>query len=323
MSKFKVVVTDYVFNNLDPEKEIFKEIGAELVSGQCKTLEEVLALVPGAHGMLNTYYDPIDGQVMDAMPDCKIIVRYGIGYNTINVPDATARGIMVANVPDYCIDEVSDHALAMMLSLLRMLPQADKGIRSGSFSLAPYNSMKRISCLTVGVLGFGRIGRAIAAKAAAFGPKVIFFDPYFKGDAGGAESVSLETLLAESDAIIVQAPANAETHHILNAAAFAAMKKSPVIVNCARGELIENEALIAALKSGQVSGAGLDVVENTPPIENFGELLDFDNVILTPHSAWLSKDSLLSLQRMAAMEVVRVLQGGKPNSLLNPEVLGK
>lgn len=321
MFKFKVVVTDYVFPNLDPEREILARAGARLVSGQCKTRDEVIELARGADALLNTYYGPVDGAVMDAMPNCRIIVRYGIGVDTIDIPAATARGIMVANVPDYCIDEVSDHGVAMFLALARKLPQGNADVNAGNNGLAGLKPMKRISSMTVGVVGMGRIGRAIVDKLAPFGCEVVFFDPYFQGPSKFiVRHVGLNELFAECDAIILQAPANAETYHLLNAEAFAMMAKQPVIVNCARGELIDTAALVLALDRGQVSGAALDVVEELPATGNARALLNRRNVILTPHSAWFSAQALHSLQRLAAMEVARALTGEAPKSLQNPEV---
>jgi len=318
MSKFKVAITDYVFPNLDPEKEILAEVGAEVVFGQSKTKAEVIELVKGVDAVLNTYYGPIDGEVMDAMPDCKIIVRYGIGVDTIDVAAATQRGIIVANVPDYCIDEVSDHALAMFLSLTRKLPQADAGIRAGDWKLAGLKPLMRTSEMTVGVVGMGRIGRAIASKLAVFGVKIVFFDPYFTGDGPmGSESVNFLELCEMSDAIIVQSPSTPETRHMLDEQAFAAMQKKPIIINCARGELIDTDALLKALESGQVSGAGLDVIEDAPPLAEDHPFLKMSNVILTPHSAWFSSGALYSLQRLAAAEVARVLNGEKAKSPIN------
>jgi D-3-phosphoglycerate dehydrogenase len=319
----KVVVTDYVFPNLDPETQIVAEAGGELVAAQCKTREDILALVADAHAVLNTYYGPINGEVMDAMPDCRIIVRYGIGVDTIDIAAATARGILVANVPDYCIDEVSDHAVAMSLSLVRKLPQGDRQVRAGNWKLAALKPVRRLSNLTVGIIGLGRIGRAIATKLAVFGPKLVYVDPYAKDAPAGAQSVTLAELYQRSDIIIVQAPATPETKHLLDGKAFAAMARKPIIVNCARGELIETPALIQALQSGQVSGAGLDVIDGAPPLPADSLLCQFDNVILAPHSAWFSEDALFSLQRLAAMEVARVLRGERPKSLLNPEALNK
>lgn len=322
MSRFTVAVTDYVFPNLDPEHEVLGAVGAELVIGQCREKAEAVELVRGVDAVLNTYYGPIDAEVMDAMPECRIIVRYGIGVDTIDIPAATARGIMVANVPDYCIDEVSDQGVAMLLALLRKLPQADRNLRRGEWSLGALKPMHRISTLTLGIIGMGRIGQALARKLAPFGAQLLFFDPYLQGEAsGGAQSVSLQELYHRADGILLQAPATPETRHLLDAEAFAAMERQPVIVNCARGELVDTEALIAALGSGQISGAALDVIEGAPPLPEDSPLLSAENVLLAPHSAWFSAEALQSLQRLACEEVARALRGERPKSLLNPEVL--
>lgn len=321
MAKYKVAVSDYVFPNLDPEREIMSELDVELVSGQCRSRDELVNLVRGADALLNCHFKPIDGVVMDAMPNCRAIVRYGIGVDTIDIPAATSRGIAIANVPDYCIDEVSDQAVAMMLSLLRKLPVADSGIRFGDWDLGRLKPIRRMCALTVGIVGMGRIGRAIAQKTAAFGSKLVCFDPSYNETDPDMRSVDLDTLYAESDAIVLQAPATADTHHLLNDRAFSLMKKKPVIVNCARGELIDTSALIRALESGAILGAGLDVIEGAPPLASDSPLLKFENVILTPHSAWFSEEALTSLQTLAAMEVARALRGERVKSLINPEAL--
>jgi D-3-phosphoglycerate dehydrogenase len=322
MSRFKVAVTDYVFPNLDPETEVLAEVDAELVPGQSKTKDDVLALVRGVDAVLNTYFGPIDGEVMDAMPSCRIIVRYGVGVDTIDIPAATARGIMVANVPDYCVDEVSDHAVAMLLALVRKLPQGDRRVRAGDWALAPLKPITSLRGMTVGIVGMGRIGREIARKLAVFGPPIIYHDPYAAGpDLACYLPVSLDDLFASAQAIILQAPATPETHHLFSDAAFAAMANKPIIINCARGELIDTDALVRALEAGQVSAAGLDVIEDAPPLAVDHPLLTFNSVLITPHSAWLSEQALHNLQLFAAMEVARALRGERLNSLLNPEVL--
>jgi len=322
MSRFRVVITDYVFPNLDPEAEVFSGLDVDLVAGQSKSAADVLALVPGADALLNTYYGPIDGAIMDAMPTCRVIVRYGVGVDTIDIPAATARGIMVVNVPDYCIDEVSDHAVAMLLALVRKLPLGDRRVRAGDWAIAPLKPVTSLHGMSVGIVGMGRIGREIARKLAAFNPAISYFDPYAAGDPSLADYISmpLDALLAGCDAILLQAPSTPETHHLLSDAAFAAMKRKPIVINCARGDLIDTDALVRALESGEVSAAGLDVIEGAnPPVDH--PLFTFDSVLFTPHSAWLSEQALHNLQRFAALEVARVLGGDRPKSLLNPEVL--
>ena len=320
MSRFKVVVTDYIYPSLDTEREVLAAIDAELVPCQCKTLDDARRAVAGADGVLNTYFRPLDGQVMDAMPNCRIIVRYGIGVDTINIPDATARGIMVANVPDYGIAEVSDQALAFTLALVRKLPQADRRVHRGEWDPTALKPIRRLSALTVGIIGLGRIGRVIARKLVAFGPTLVFHDPYLTADTvEGARRVDLPELFRIADVVIVQAPATKETRHLLDRQAFAAMQRRPIVVNCARGDLIDTAALIEALQTGQVSGAGLDVVE-PEPLPADSPLRTFENVMITPHAAWYSVEALAALQRLAAEEVARALLGERPKSLLNPEV---
>lgn len=322
MARFRVAVTDYVFPDLELEKQILAEVGAELVAAQSKTKQDCVGIVTRADAVLNTYFGPIDAEIMDAMPDCRVIVRYGVGVDTVDIPAATARGIMVANVPDYCVDEVSDQAVAMTIALLRKLPEADRMVRAENWALADLKPMSRLNVLTIGIIGMGRIGKAIATKLAPFTPHLIYHDPYVASDAlPNLTGVELDELYHTADAIIIQAPSTPQTRHMLNADAFAAMQRSPVIVNCARGDLIDTDALVAALQQGQVSGAGLDVIEGTPPLPPDHPLLGFQNVILTPHSAWFSADALHTLQRFGAMEVARVLRGERPKHLCNPEVL--
>lgn len=323
MARFKVVVTDYVFESFEPEKEVLKGADAELVVTQSKSLDELKPQVRGAHAILNTYLPGIGKDVFEAAgPSLKVVVRYGIGVDTIDIAEATKRGIMVANVPDYCIEEVADHAVAHLLSLARKITLADRRVRNGEWSLAYCKPMKAITGMTAGIIGLGRIGRAIASRVKAFDTKVIFFDPAIKGDVDGFKNVSLDTLYAESDAIFVQCPANEKTHHLLNKAAFEKMAKKPYVINCARGSIIDTDALVVALEQGKISGAGLDVVEDEKAIVAADHpLKKFENVILTPHSAWLSGAAIKKLQRKAAEEVARVLKGGKPNSLLNPEAV--
>jgi D-3-phosphoglycerate dehydrogenase len=322
MAVFKVAVTDSVFPNLDTERTILAREGAEIAASQCGSVADAVALVQGAHAVLNGYFKPVGPEVMDAMPDCRIIVRYGIGLDSVDIPAATARGIAVANVPDYCIAEVSDHAVAMTLSLLRKLPLSDRRVRAGDWDLKPIAPLKRLSTLTAGIVGMGRIGRAIAVKLAPFGFRIIFHDPFFTGEppVPAARAVGLEELFAESDAIILQTPLTADTRHLLDDDAFAAMGRQPVIVNCARGELIDTAALVRALETGRISGAGLDVIENAPPLAVDHPLMRCDNVILAPHSAWMSTTALTDLQRLAAEEVARALRGERPKVLANPEV---
>ena len=322
MATFKVLITDYVFEHFDAEKEVLSAVDAELDLHQATSADELVPHLPGVNAILNTYLPGMDDAIFSAAPDLKVIVRYGIGVDTIDVAAATARGVMVANVPDYCIDEVSDHALAHFLSLARKIPFSDRKVKGGEWSLAYLKPMKGITNMTCGVIGFGRIGRAIAARLKAFGPDVIFADPFGDGDVDGCRRVSLDELFAQSDAIFVQCPSSAETHHLIDRAAVDAMGKQPFIINCARGDVIDTDAIVYGLESGKLAGAGLDLLDDEDAVVKADHpLKGFDNAILTPHSAWYSSDALGKLQRMAAEEVARVLRGEKPKSLINPDVL--
>jgi D-3-phosphoglycerate dehydrogenase len=321
MERLTVVVTDYVFENFETERRILATANADLVVLQCKSAAELIPQVAAADGLLNTYLPGIDDAVFAAAPRLRAVVRYGIGVDTIDIPAASRRGIMVANVPDYCIEEVADHALAHFLGLNRKLSVSDRKVKAGQWSLAYVKPLKAIREMRVGILGFGRIGRAIAARLQAFGPEVVFFDPMLTADTAGCKAVDLDTLLASADAIIVQCPSTPATRGLLGKEAFAKMRRQPILINCARGEVVDTDALVEALRAGTVSGAGLDVLQDEAAVlKHPHPLKEFDNVILTPHSAWFSSAAIPNLQRRAAEEMAIALSGRKPSSLLNPEV---
>ncbi len=325
--RYKAAVTDYVFENLEPEKKILGEIGCRVVAGQCKTEDEVIKLSKDADAILNTYFKPISRRVINNLKKCRIIVRYGIGVDTIDISAATEKGIMVANVPDYCLDEVSDHTLTLLLNASRKIIKADKDVRNGNWSLNLLKPIRRLKGQVAGIIGFGHIGRMVAKKAMVFGLNIVFFDPNItesvKEDDLIADKVEFNHLLDMSDFILIHAPATKETYHLIGIKQFRQMKKKPYLINTARGELIDIDSLIIALREGMISGAALDVIEGVPPLKKNHPLLNFDNVILTPHSAWYSIDALKNLQRLAAEEVKRVLKGEYPKSLINSEVKNK
>ncbi len=322
MAQLKVLVTDHVFETFDAEQRILGEVGAELEVLQCKSADELQPHLAGVHGLLNTYLPGIDAAVFDAAPDLKAVVRYGIGLDTIDIPAATARGIIVANVPDYCIDEVADHALAHFLNLARKISFANARVRAGEWSLSSVKPLKAVRTMRAGIIGFGRIGRAIAERLAPFGLEIVFCDPVLSGVIGGARRVCLEELWGTCDAIFVQCPATPETRHLLGREAFDQMQKRPLIINCARGEIVDTDALVWALENGKVSGAGLDLLEDEEAVVKHDHpLKSFESVVLTPHSAWFSNVAIPNLQRRAAEEMARALSGQRPTSLVNPEVL--
>ncbi|HPS52314.1 MAG TPA: C-terminal binding protein [Phycisphaerae bacterium] len=320
--KFKVIVTDYVFESFENEEKSLAEIGATLELHQCKSQNELTAVIKDADVILNTYLPGLDAKVFSYAPKLKGIVRYGIGLDTISISDATAAGIKVANVPDYCVEEVADHAMSLFLCMARKVALSDKKMKSGVVSLGYVKPLKGITSMTAGIIGFGRIGQAIASRLKPFGSKIVFSDPCIDDSKGLAEKVSLDELCETCDAIFVQCPANKHTHHLLDASRFASMRKSPIIINAARGQIIDTAALLDALQSGKASAAGLDVLEDEKQvIESDHPFRKMDNVILTPHSAWYSSDAIIKLQTQACQEVVRILKGENPKNFANPEVL--
>lgn len=324
MSKLKVVVTDYVFESFDAEREVLAGADAELAVHQCESVEQLKPHLPGAHGLLNTYLSGIDAEVFDCAPDLKAVVRYGIGVDTIDVAEATRRGIMVANVPDYCIEEVSEHAMAHFLGLARKLVLSDRKVKAGEWSLSYVKPLRSIVDMTCGIIGFGRIGRAIACRLKGFGPRIVFADPCVADGTEGCEQMELDELFAACDAIFVQCPAVPQTRHLLGRAAFEKMTRQPLVINCARGPIVDTDALVWALDAGKISGAGLDVLDDEAAVvEHDHPLKKRDNVTLTPHSAWYSDAAIAKLQRKAAQEMARALKGERPLSLVNPEVLDR
>jgi phosphoglycerate dehydrogenase-like enzyme len=261
---------------------------------------------------------------IERLRDVRLIVRAGIGYDVIDVPAATRQGIWVANVPDYCADEVADHAMLLLLATVRRLDAlAGDWRRLGRWLV--YESLPQVhrpAGRTLGVVGMGRIGARVAARARAFGWRVVGFDAYLAPDAvrqSGAEPVTLDQLFAESDAITLHCPLNAETRHLVNVERLASVKPGLVIVNTSRGGLIDLEALDGALETGRVAAAGLDVLEDEPTPDLDRPLLQRPNVLVTSHVAWYSLEARRDLALLCADEALRVLDGGRPRNVLNPE----
>jgi D-3-phosphoglycerate dehydrogenase len=258
------------------------------------------------------------------MERCRIIVRYGIGVDTIDVPAATERGIMVANVPDYCLDEVSDHALTLLLMLSRQMIPAIALAREDVWPVSKMPPLQRLRGQTCGLIGCGRIGSLLAGKVQALGMSVIIHDPYLSAPRAremGTELVSLDALLARADFISLHAPLNDTTHHLLGEAAFSKMKKTASIINTARGGLIDETALLVALDAGKIFGAGLDVVESetgVTPVRT--ALVRHPKMVVTAHTAWLSQQARVSLQLRAIEQVIACLKGEKPYGLINREL---
>lgn len=313
MSRPIVAVADSPFPNLDPAKKALARVDADLRISKSPSLDDILEVARDADGIL-VCYAKLTPEFLRQLTRCKVIGRTGLGVDNIDLPTAKEKGITVTYVPDYCIAEVSDHAMALLLSLARKIPLSNKLVQAGRWEMPAVVPIYRLEGRVLGLLGFGNIPRTMVPKAKAFGLKVITYDPYVAPEhlkALGVESVSFDELLARSDFISVHAPLLPETRGLLNAEAFAKAKKGVMIVNTARGPLIDQQALAAALDSGQVGGAALDVLEVEPPPADL-PLAGRDNVILTPHTGFYSVDALEELQTKAASDVARVLAGEAP-----------
>jgi D-3-phosphoglycerate dehydrogenase / 2-oxoglutarate reductase len=316
----KVVITDYEYEGLDQERAIVAGMGAELEAFQCKTESELIeTVIPSQPDGLICQYARISREVIERLERCRVIVRYAVGYDTIDLQAATERGIYVCNVPDYGSQEVSTHTFALILALTRKIYQYDQGVRSGRWHYCHGKPIHRMSNLTLGLLGFGRIPRLVAKKADAFGMRTVVHDPYLSNNEienMGYEPAPFGELLAISNVISIHAPLTEETRHLFDRAAFSRMQQHPYVVNTARGALIDEQALIGALDSGQVTAVALDVSE-TEPVPTDSPLLGRDDVLITPHTAWYSEESIRVLQRSVAEEVVRVLGGQSPKNPVN------
>ncbi len=307
-----IAVTDSVFPSLDPAKAALAKLNPTFVMSKSANAEDILAVAKDADAILVTYAK-LTREILTQLTRCKAIGRFGLGVDNIDLPAAKEKGIAVNYVPDYCIREVSDHAMALLLALIRKIPLSNKLVQSGRWEMPAVVPIRRIEGTVLGLVGFGNIPRLVAPKAQAFGINVIAFDPYAKPEifkAAKVESVDFDTLLKTADYISVHAPLLPATRGMMNAEAFAKMKKGAYLVNTARGPLIDEPALIAALDAGQIGGAGLDVVAIEPLAKDF-PLLGRDNVIISPHTGFYSIEALNELQTKCAADVARVLSGEK------------
>jgi len=307
-----IAVTDSVFPSLDPAKAALARLNPTFRMSKSSNADDILAVAKDADAILVTYAK-LTRDILLQLTKCKAIGRFGLGVDNIDLPTAKEKGIAVNYVPDYCIREVSDHALALLLTLIRKIPLANRLVQAGRWEMPAVVPIRRLEGTVLGLIGFGHIPRLVAPKAQAFGMKVIAYDPFVKSEQFNALNVAgvdFDTLLKSSDYISVHAPLLPATRGMLNADAFAKTKKGVYIVNTARGPLIDEPALVAALNAGQVGGAALDVV-TTEPLAKDSPLLGRDNVIITPHTGFYSVEALEELQTKCAADVARVLSGEK------------
>ncbi|MCH8530155.1 MAG: C-terminal binding protein [Saccharospirillum sp.] len=317
--KYNVLMTDTIFPDTGIEEEVFRqgEVAFKLSSASdAKTLAE-----QGQEAdALLVVYAPVTSEIIDSLPNCKAIIRAGIGYNNVDLDAANRRGIKVANVPDYCQDEVADHTLALLLALARRLCQLQNSICEGNWDANLGREAPRLEGKTLGLLGCGAIGLAVAKRASAFGLKVVGYDPYTtpgtleKNNIERAEN--FDTFIANVDFLSLHLPLTEESRHIIDAAVLKRMKSTAQVINTSRGGLIQEEDLYQALTTGEIAGAALDVLECEPP-EGVPKLAVLDNTIMTPHTAFLSASSVDELRMKASLEVVRTLKEGKPKHQVN------
>ena len=322
-SKAKVVITDYVWESLDVERKTLDGL-ADVVPLKTKTPEEFLGEAKDCDALLNTYAGPITADVMARMSKCRIIARYGIGVDTIDLEAATRAGIIVTNNPTYCIEEVAEHTMALLLACARKVTLYDRLVRAGRWEVPPGKPLFRLAGRTLGLVGFGNIARQVAVRAAAFGMRVLFADPFVQAGPFDVKASKRELgeLLIESDFVSLHPPLTSQTRKMMNAEALSKMKPAAFLINCSRGPVVDTDALVRALDAKNIAGCALDTVD-PEPLPEAHPLRGRDNVIITPHIAWYSEHALVGLQAGAPNEVRRVLSGEWPVNVVNREVKGK
>jgi D-3-phosphoglycerate dehydrogenase len=326
----RVLVTDHTFEPLDIEQEILQKAGSVIDARQCKSVEQLVPFVAEADAVI-TQFAPIKAQVIAAMNRARVIVRYGIGVDNVDLDAAREHGIPVCNVPDYCIDEVADHTLAFILAVTRQVLPNCLRLRGGEWGLAtPLDELRTLRNLTVGVAGFGRIGRAVVHRLLAFGCSVLVFDPVAARaeieKIGARAAGSFEELLPGCDVVTLHCPSTAQTRQMVGAGALARMKHGAILVNLARGDLVDTNALVSSLENGHLAAAALDVCD-PEPIPPGHPLLRMPNVILAPHIASASPKSIRRLREAVATAAASALRGELPPNIVNqvkaPRQLGE
>lgn len=324
MADFKVVVSDLGYATYDPEREQLAAAGdVELVLAECETEADVAEACKDADGVI-TRLAPVGADAIGAMENCQVIARYGVGVDNVDIDAATAKGIPVCNVRGYCNEDVSDHALALLLSCVRRTVSRDRQVRAGEWDIGSAEPVYRIAGKTLGLVGYGAIPRVLRRKVSGFGLKeILIFDPYVSDEdaaEAGVRKVALGELCREADLISIHAPLTDETRGMIGAEQFAAMKPTAIVVNTSRGPVVDTDALVDALKTGKIMSAGVDVYDPEPPPSD-SPLFDLPNIALTDHTGWYSEESQLELQQSAAKNVALVLSGKEPLFCVNPETL--
>ncbi len=317
--KPKVVVTDYAFPDLNTEQQILAPAGCEVAGRQCKTEADLIDLCADADAVI-TQFARVNAKVIDSMTRARAIVRYGIGVDNVDLDAARARHIPVCNVPDYCIDEVADHTLAFILATTRQVVPHTLHLRAGKWGLVgPLTGMKALRDLTVGVVGFGRIGREVVKRLVAFKCAVLVFDPLVPATEViklGARMASLDDVLKAADVLTLHCPSTPQTRKLMNRDTFAKLKPGAIFINIGRGDLVDTPALTAALQSGQLGAAALDVFD-PEPIPADHPILKMPNVILAPHIASASPTAVKKLRETAARLALKAVRGEPLSNIVN------
>ena len=325
MGKFKVVYTDNIYKDNEIEYRRFAEAGYDFSVASSHDKETLKKECADADAVMLSFIE-MDGELINSLQKCKVIVRCGMGFNNVDIPAATKRGIMVANVQKYCLDEVSDHAVALMLTLLRKTAYLSRLLREGIWDPAKARPIPRLKDLTLCLYGLGGISSRFATKAKAFGMHIAAYDPFLPAEyfeQMGVERIAEEDeLFRRADVLSVHLPLNKSTAKIINAEKLALMKPTALFLNLARGGLVDEEALIKALQEGKLGGAGLDVLaDEFPSMDN--PLFQMDNVIVSPHIAYYSEGSDVDLRNYAINQVIGALENGAPEFFLNKKELGR
>lgn len=319
MAKYKVVMADSLFTDQDMEKEILKEIDAEFILSPARDQDTLAELASDCDALITTFSE-ITKKVIDGMEKCKVIIRSGIGVNNVDIEAATEKNIMVANVQNYCIEEVADHAMALMLSSLRKIVVYNNSTHRGIWDMNVGRQIPRISRTSLGLYGFGNIARAVAHRALSFGMEVLAYDPFISTEVFQEMKVKkiddLSELFSQSDVLSIHLPLSDKTRKIVDASVFEQMKPSAFLINVARGGLIDEEALTHAIENKLIAGCGLDVMYDEPG-DLHSRLLTYENVIITPHAAFYSDYSDVELRRITTEQVVETFTKGQPRFWLN------
>lgn len=323
MAQYTIAVTDFGTDVLDVEKAVLEPLGCRLVGPLCgadaKDQQKLAALVATADSVI-TQFSPVTAAVIESMQNCRVIVRYGIGVDNVDLKAAAAKGIPVCNVPDYCIDEVADHALAMVLDSTRKIAANAALVRAGRWGLAgPIESLHTLRDMTIGIVGFGRIGREVAARLRPFKCKLLVFDPVVDAQTiavAGATAVGFDELLGSSDLVTLHCPSNEKTRYMMDARSFGKMKQGAMLVNTSRGTLVQTDDLVAALRSGRISAAALDVTD-PEPINSDNPLVTMDNVVINSHIASGSPGAVGKLRTGAASIVAKAIRNERLPNIVN------